>query len=121
MRGNYLKVAFLCAILSAMSYSASARPKGGVSGRCECTCVANSGVGGILMSQRTYDSHGYSCGAFNNATCNLNNPNTGGVATGTLSGCSNAGSSTTATIQISPFGGAQVVERSPRYQRRQPP
>jgi hypothetical protein len=119
---NCLKIVFLCAFVGTTPYIASAKPKGGGAGSCTCMCLAPSGVGGgTLVVDRTYDSHGYSCGAFEGATCNLDNPYTGGVSTGSLYGCGNAGSSTSATIHVSSFSGAQVVARSARFQRRLPP
>lgn len=57
-------------------------------GRCLCMCeTANSGYYG------TYDSVGYGCGALENRTCNIENPNTGLIETGRLWGCSPASSS----------------------------
>lgn len=122
---NCLKIVFLCAFVSATPYVASAKPKGGGGSSCTCMCVAPSGVGGQLIKDQTYNSQGYSCGAFEGVTCNMDNPYTGGVATGQLVGCGNTGGSTSATIFVPPFGGAfggaKVVARSARFQRRAPP
>ena len=41
---NCLKIVFLCAFVSATPYIASAKPKGGGSGGCKCTCEAPSGI-----------------------------------------------------------------------------
>jgi hypothetical protein len=118
---NCLKMILLCAFVSATPYIASAKPKGNVGGSCSCLCVAPSGIGGNFVKQVTYNSQGYTCGAFEGATCNLDNPYTGGVATGSLIGCENSRSSTSATMFVSPFTGAKVVARSARIQRRLPP
>jgi hypothetical protein len=104
---------------------ASAKPKGrGGGGGCSCICLAPSGInGGTLVSTQTYNSQGYSCSAFENATCNIDNPYTGGIATGSLMGCMKAASSTSATIYVPLFGvgAAKVVAQSARFQRRLPP
>ncbi|MGF1624165.1 MAG: hypothetical protein ACFCVH_04725 [Alphaproteobacteria bacterium] len=49
-------------------------------GRCECFCDA--GPGGFM----TYDSPG-GCGALTNRTCNLEDPASGGIRSGSLIGC----------------------------------
>jgi len=69
-------------------------PVGG--GRCECFCDA--GPGGFT----TYDNPG-SCGALTNKTCNMEDPATGGIRSGTLIGCWPEGS-TSGQAQI--LGGA---------------
>ena len=117
---NYLKLFFLCTVISAIPNVASARPPKPGGGSCTCDCVAPSGAGGKLIQVLTYNSGGYSCLAFNNATCNMNNPYTGGVATGTLNGCAPAGSSSQATVYVPMFGPPQTLGYS-RVVRQPPP
>jgi hypothetical protein len=93
---------------------ASAKPKGLGGGQCTCMCMAPSGIGGQLVSFQTYNSQGYSCVAFENRTCNVDNPYTGGVSTGSLIGCASAATSSSATVILTPLGGAQVVRRQRR-------
>lgn len=102
---DILKFAAICCVVISTTEQASARPKGGVTTRCTCTCMAPSGIGGILLKDNTYNVPG-ACGGLNGRTCNVDNPNTGGVATGELIGCDKAGSS--AVLSVSPFG---TVER----------
>ena len=47
---TYLKMAFLCTVVIATPYTASARPPKPGGGGCTCTCQARSGVGGYLVS-----------------------------------------------------------------------
>lgn len=109
---NNLKIALICSIVIGLPQLASALPKQGT-GKCRCTCVAPSGIGGQLWSDSVYNSNGYSCGAFQGKTCNIDNPNTGGVATGEIIGCETA---TTAArrsiIEFNPITGGQLVPRS---------
>ena len=64
-------------------------------GRCDCMCeTANAGNYG------TYDSVGYGCGALNNKTCNIENPNTGLIETGRLWGCSPTSDNTQSTAPL---------------------
>jgi|HigsolmetaAR201D_1030396.scaffolds.fasta_scaffold107649_1 hypothetical protein len=68
-------------------------------GRCDCFCeTANAG------SYNTYDSVGYGCGALENRTCNIENPQTGLIETGRLWGCSpaNGQSISTGTLTLDP-------------------
>lgn len=76
-------------------------------------CIAPSGVnGGSLISLNSYNSQGYSCSAFEGKACNLNNPYTGGVSTGSLIGCENAGTNSgRASILVSPWGGVERLQR----------
>jgi hypothetical protein len=90
MKITNLKFVFACcAPLIAAAQPAAALPKQGSGGRCDCLCEAPGGVtpSGVIHSFATYDSHGQQCDAFAGATCNLTNPNTGGVATGTIKFC----------------------------------
>ncbi len=90
---------------------ALAKPKttaGG--GKCSCTCVAPTGMnGGIFISDNVYNAHGYSCTAFTGKTCNVNNPYTGGVATGEIIGCDSVAGGGRSVISVSPFGGAERI------------
>jgi hypothetical protein len=109
-----LRLGVLCAfVIAALPPSALAKPKqGGGSAKCGCDCIADSGVnGGILIVHNTYNSMGYSCSAFEGATCNVNNPYTGGVSTGTLSLCADQKSGSKTMLSISPFGGVTVLRR----------
>ena len=97
MKFARLDVAFTCcALLIVATHTADALPKQGTGTKCDCLCEAPSGIapGGTIHSFNTYDSHGLACEAFVGATCNLENPNTGGIATGSLLFCGDA--STTA-------------------------
>ena len=107
---NCLELAFLSALIGALPHAALALPKGSGGGQCACICEAPSGTapGGKLYASVNYASRGYSCDAFNGATCNIDNPITGGVATGSLLGCGNAAVSRPVII-FSPSGGIQVV------------
>jgi hypothetical protein len=110
---NSLKLAALLSFVVAMPQLAYALPKQGSGGRCSCMCIAPSGVnGGSLVSINTYNSQGYSCGAFEGKTCNLDNPYTGGVSTGSLIGCENATkNSGRPSILVSPWGGVEKLQR----------
>ena len=107
---NCLKIGALFTFVSVMPHAALALPKQGT-GKCSCTCVAPSGVapGGQLVSDNTYSAQGYSCGAFTGKTCNIDNPYTGGVATGEIIGCSDVKSSGQRVIIFSPFNGVQLA------------
>ena len=89
MKFAKLKTVFACALLIGVAQTATALPKQGAGTQCDCMCVAPSGVapGGVIYSFNTYDPHGLSCFALEGLTCNLDNPNTGGVATGSVQGC----------------------------------
>jgi hypothetical protein len=111
---NSLKLAALFYFILAVPQLAHALPKqGGGSGKCSCMCVAPSGVnGGSLVSVNTYNSQGYSCGAFEGRTCNLDNPYTGGVSTGSLIGCEDATrNSGRPSILVLPWGKVQKLQR----------
>lgn len=107
---NNLKIALICSVFVGLSQYASALPKQGT-GKCRCTCVAPSGIGGQLWSDNVYNSNGYSCGAFQGKTCNIENPNTGGIATGEIIGCETATSSRRSIIEFNPITGGQLVPR----------
>lgn len=111
---NSIKLAALFSFVIAMPQLASALPKqGSGSGKCRCMCIAPSGVnGGSLISVNDYNSQGYSCGAFEGKTCNLNNPYTGGVSTGSLIGCEDATkNSGRPSILVTPWGGVERLQR----------
>ena len=101
----FIGVVFIGALTGATPDIAFAVPKGG--GKCACMCTAPNGAGGTLAQSQTYSSQGISCAAFENHTCNMTNPVTGGVATGRTLGCATT-SSSSATI-IVPWGDVQVV------------
>lgn len=95
---------------------ALAKPKSGSGGsaKCACMCVAPSGFnGGSLVKVQNYDSKGYACSAFEGVTCNMDNPYTGGVSTGSLIGCEDAKSSSS-TIVVLPFGGLRLAPKMRR-------
>jgi opacity protein-like surface antigen len=103
---------FTAGLLVQLSFAAAsfAEPKQGSGGKCSCMCIAPSGIGGELVSDVTYDSQGYSCNSFEGKTCNLNNPYTGGVSTGSLIGCGAAsGSSAARGITVLPAGNATIA------------
>jgi hypothetical protein len=102
---NCLGIASLCALVSGMPFVASAKPKTGTYGvSCSCMCDAPTGAGGSFMQVQTYTApEGSHCGDLEGATCNLDNPYTGGVATGSLLACGNA--TTRSAIIMVPFGG----------------
>jgi hypothetical protein len=105
---NWLKVVFLLAVVAGVPHAASALPKQGSGGTCNCVCVAPSGIGGQIMTIAIYNSLNYQCPVFNGKTCNVSNPNTGGVATGSLIGCDKSTVFTQPVIVTSPFSGIQV-------------
>jgi hypothetical protein len=109
---NSLKLAALLSFVVAMPQLAYALPKQGI-GKCTCMCIAPSGVnGGSLVSINTYNSQGYSCGAFEGKTCNLDNPYTGGVSTGSLIGCGSATKNFgRPSILVSPWVGVEKLQR----------
>jgi hypothetical protein len=111
MKRKWLVITLLGALISATPHLASAKPKGLGGGQCGCVCLASDGMGGTLQRVVTYDSQGFSCTAFEDLACNVDNPNTGGVATGQLYGCSPTGSSGSATVGVNPFGGVRVIWR----------
>ena len=112
---NSVGLAIISCIVIGASPMAFAKPKpGSGGGQCTCMCVAPSGIGGILVANNTYNSMGYPCGAFEGKTCNMNNPNTGGIATGELMGCDSAKASGRAAVLVTPFGAQRMY--SPRVQ-----
>ena len=60
-----------------------AKPKDLVYNTCACFCDGATG-GGIIDIR---NSGGYSCGAYNNRTCNYEDEATGGIRTGTTKWC----------------------------------
>ena len=103
-----LKIAMVFTVVLGTPQVASDLPKQGT-GNCRCTCVAPSGIGGELWSDMTYNANGYSCGAFQGKTCNIENPNTGGMATGEIIGCETATSSRRSVIEFNPLTGGRLV------------
>jgi len=89
------------AIVACAPTAALAKPKqGGTTTGCKCTCAAPSGVNnGTILSENTYNPVGGSCAAFPGKTCNVNNPNTGGVSTGELLWCDAVQGSATSAIK----------------------
>ena len=67
----------------AASQAAVALPKQNSNGRCLCMCAGIQGPYPVM----SYDSKGYGCAALNGTTCNVDDPQTGGVQTGTNEGC----------------------------------
>jgi hypothetical protein len=63
-----------------------ARPKKPSWGFCTCVCSTESGV----HEGRTYDYPGGSCGKLDGIVCQIGDPSTGGIRTGSLFGCSPA-------------------------------
>lgn len=76
-----------------LASTALALPKQGTGTKCDCLCSAPSGESpsGYAVGYNTYDPHGLPCSALQGATCNLTNPSTGGVATGTVQACYTSG------------------------------
>ena len=103
---------FTAVILFGLATSAGAEPKqGSGGGKCTCMCYAPTGVnGGAFVGNVSYDSKGYACNAFEGKTCNVNNPYTGGVSTGSLIGCENSTTSNAARgITVLPPGSVSVA------------
>jgi hypothetical protein len=75
-------------------------------------CVASSGVGGgMLIINNTYNAQGYSCGAFEDKACDIDNSYSSGVSTGHIISFNNVSeNSRRPVISASPFG---AVERVP--------
>jgi hypothetical protein len=63
-----------------------ARPKKPSWAFCTCVCSTESGV----HEGRTYDYPGGSCGKLDGIVCQIGDPSTGGIRTGSLFGCSPA-------------------------------
>ena len=90
MKRRVFFLAFGIAVLiAANAPTAQALPKQGTGGKCDCVCEAPSGVSptGFIQTFNTYNAHGLGCDALVGATCNISNPNTGGVATGSVKAC----------------------------------
>ena len=66
------------------AHTAWALPKKGHDGQCYCLCDAPSGN----FAGNYYNPNGLGCGAFEGATCNIENPETHIIETGKLSSCS---------------------------------
>ena len=92
--------------IAANAPTAQALPKQGTGGKCDCLCEAPSGVNpfGVIQTFNTYDSHGLGCGALVGATCNVNNPNTGGIATGSVKTCAPVSNASRRSVIILPNG-----------------
>jgi hypothetical protein len=76
----------LCAFITAFTNTAFALPRGGGAKTCTCLCNAEangSGYGTIA----SYNANGMSCGAFNGRACNIEDPSTGLIRTGSLVAC----------------------------------
>src|SRR3989442_1353579 len=52
----------------------------------QCICFCNTGT--VIRSSNSYDNHGLPCGAFNNKTCNAENPETHLIQGGKTEDCS---------------------------------
>lgn len=90
----------MIAALACTASTALAEPKGNGAAGCKCTCAAPSGVNnGTILSENTYASVGGSCAAFPGKTCNIDNPNTGGISTGELLWCDPVQGSANAAIK----------------------
>jgi len=99
----------VCAFVSvAAAQPSMAKPKGGGGGS-GCTCICTTPGG--LDSTGVYDSRGYSCAVFEGKTCNIVDPVTGGIRSGTIQAC--APTSSGLTRVPSPFGGSAIY-RGPR-------
>jgi hypothetical protein len=85
-RASFLAATMVCIAVCGLAPTAMALPKQGA-GKCDCACSAPSGAGGHIDSFNTYDPHGLPCDALVGATCNVSDPSTGGVATGTVQHC----------------------------------
>ena len=83
---------------------AQALPKQGTGGKCDCVCEAPSGINsfGVIQTFNTYHSHGLGCDALVGATCNVSNPNTGGVATGSVKACTTVTNASRHSVIILP-------------------
>jgi hypothetical protein len=66
-------------------------------------------MGGQIWGDNIYSASGFSCGAFTGKTCTVDNPNTGGVATGEIIGCEAASASRRSVIIFNPITGGQLV------------
>jgi hypothetical protein len=109
MKFAKLRIAFgCCALLLGASQTAVALPKQGSGAQCGCLCEAPDGAGGTIHSFSNYASHGMSCFAFAGATCNLDNPNTGGIATGILVFCNDAAKTSKVPATIFLPGGIKI-------------
>lgn len=101
-----LGTAIASGTLAANAPIAQALPKQGTGTKCDCLCEAPSGVNpfGTIQSFNTYDSHGLGCDALVGATCNVSNPNTGGVATGSVRACGKSSNASRRNVIILPNG-----------------
>jgi hypothetical protein len=106
---NFSITTVLCLFVIGIPQLALALPKQGT-GQCRCTCVAPSGIlGGQIWSDNVVNANGFFCGAFAGKTCNVGNPNTGGVATGEINGCEVALASRRSVIIFNPITGGKLV------------
>jgi hypothetical protein len=81
-----LALGVACIAGAGMPTPGAAKPKGqGGAGSCTCACVTSSQI-----QIANYNSQGYPCEAFNGATCNVEDPATGGIRSGQLLSCGNA-------------------------------
>jgi hypothetical protein len=110
-RSKCLKFAFVCAIVSGVPYTASALPKQGVGTTCSCVCIVHlGGPQDDLIALMNYNSSSHQCNLFNGKTCNLENPNTGGVSSGHLNTCQNGAWVTARPVMIRPpFAGVTLA------------
>jgi hypothetical protein len=107
---NWLKIAFLFAIVVG-AHAASALPKQGAGQTCSCVCIVHLGYpASDLIAFMNYNSSNHQCNLFNGKTCNLENPNTGGVSSGQLSTCGNGAWITARPVMIRPpFSGVTLA------------
>jgi hypothetical protein len=76
----------ILALVPVLATSAQARDNNEIFGfQCECWCA----TGNLFTSNYYYDL-GLGCGALNNRTCNVENPQTGLIETGRTTSCAPA-------------------------------
>jgi hypothetical protein len=111
LSSNWLKIAFLFAIVVGVPHAASALPKQGAGQACSCICFVPLGYpADSLVAVMNYNSSNHQCYLFNGKTCNLENPNTGGVSSGRLSNCLNGASVIARPVMIRPpFSGVTLA------------
>ena len=84
-----------------------------MTGRCDCACLTPGG----LTSSVTVESEGYACAAFDNKTCNVADPATGGIRSGKTLACQESmeapGSSGTAHDPGTPPAPSKVKPKAP--------
>ena len=73
------------AVLFGSSDVSFALPKDPIYNQCACACVLPGESFGVI--DEVSNTAGVPCGAYNNKTCNVEDPQTGGIRTGTLKYC----------------------------------